>query len=33
VMSRLFYARQALRVVIEELEQTGIGEAVGGEQA
>jgi RNA polymerase sigma-70 factor (ECF subfamily) len=26
VMSRLFYARQALRVLIEEIERTGLGE-------
>jgi RNA polymerase sigma-70 factor (ECF subfamily) len=31
VMSRLFYARQALRALIEELEQTGTDEAAGGE--
>ncbi|MDH5627679.1 MAG: sigma-70 family RNA polymerase sigma factor, partial [Candidatus Krumholzibacteria bacterium] len=31
VMSRLFYARQALRALIEELEQTGADEAAGGE--
>lgn len=31
VMSRLFYARQALRVLIEEIELTGVEDAAGGE--
>lgn len=31
VMSRLFYARQALRVLIEEIERDGMAETAGGE--
>jgi len=33
VMSRLFYARQALRVLIEEIERDGVPKAAGGETA
>jgi len=32
VMSRLFYARQALRALIEEIERNGIGAAAAGTQ-